>query len=85
MNLNIFIDYHFNSVSSRPMNNMILINNESPGTIYVRGLLIDGGDLCAERAGYRSGFSQLKALEFFVFRKMIMPETGNHLLCGWCK
>lgn len=35
------------------MNNMILINNESPGTIYVRGLLIDGGDLCALRAGYR--------------------------------
>lgn len=53
MNLNIFIDYHFNSVSSRPMNNMILINNESPGTIYVQGLLIDGGNLCALRAGYR--------------------------------
>ena len=35
------------------MNNMILINNESPGTIYVQGLLIDGGDLCALRAGYR--------------------------------
>lgn len=33
---------------------------------------------------FRYGFSQLKALEFFVFRKMIMPETGNHLLCGWC-
>lgn len=33
---------------------------------------------------FYSGFSQLKALEFFVFRKMIMPETGNHLLCGWC-
>ena len=50
---------------------------------FVRNL-IEGGDLCAERTGYRSGFSQLKALEFFVFRKMIMPETGNHLLCGWC-
>ena len=35
------------------MNNMILINNESPGTIYVQGLHIDGGDLCALRAGYR--------------------------------
>lgn len=35
-------------------------------------------------AVFFSGFSQLKALEFFVFRKMIMPETGNHLLCGWC-
>ena len=46
--------------------------------------MIDNSDLCTERAGYRSGFSQLKALEFFVFRKMIMPETGNHLLCGWC-
>ena len=30
------------------------------------------------------GFSQLKALEFFVFRKMEMPETENHLLRGWC-
>ena len=28
------------------------------------------------------GFSQLRALEFFVFRKMEMPETINHPLCG---
>ena len=45
---------------------------------------VEGGDLCAERAGCHSGFSQLKALEFFVFRKMEMPETENHLLRGWC-
>ena len=25
----------------------------------------------------------LRVLEFFVFRKMEMPETKNHLLCGW--
>uniref|UniRef100_UPI002675BC5F hypothetical protein n=1 Tax=Enterocloster clostridioformis TaxID=1531 RepID=UPI002675BC5F len=30
------------------------------------------------------GFSQLMALEFFVFRKMEMPETENHLFRGWC-
>ena len=41
---------------------------------FVRNL-IEGGDLCAERTGYRSGFSQLKALEFFAFRKMEIPET----------
>jgi len=29
------------------------------------------------------GFSLLRALEFFVIRKMEMPETINHLLCGW--
>ena len=29
------------------------------------------------------GFSLLRALEFFVFRKTEMPETKNHLLCGW--
>ena len=29
------------------------------------------------------GFSLLRALEFFVFRKMEMPETKTHLLCGW--
>ena len=29
------------------------------------------------------GFSLLMALEFFVFRKMEMPETKTHLLCGW--
>ena len=29
------------------------------------------------------GFSLLRASEFFVFRKMEMPETINHLLCGW--
>ena len=29
-----------------------------------------------------NGFSQLKASEFFVFRKMEMPETDNHPLCG---
>ena len=29
------------------------------------------------------GFSLLRALEFFVIRKMEMPETKNHLLCGW--
>ena len=28
------------------------------------------------------GFSQLRALEFFVFRKMEMSETINHPLCG---
>jgi len=43
---------------------------------------IDDYDLCSERAGYRSGFSQLKALEFFVFRKM-SRKRKNHLLCGW--
>ena len=57
---------------------------EETSEILQQFFLIDDGDLCAERTGYRSGFSQLKALEFFVFRKMIMPETGNHLLCGWC-
>ena len=31
---------------------------------------------------YFNGFSQLKASEFFVFRKMEMPETDNHPLCG---
>ena len=30
------------------------------------------------------GFSLLRASEFFVFRKMEMPEIINHLLCGWC-
>nr|DAY60457.1 MAG TPA: hypothetical protein [Caudoviricetes sp.] len=35
-------------------------------------------------ASFYCGFSQLKALEFFVFRKMEMPETENHLLRGWC-
>ena len=29
------------------------------------------------------GFSLLRAEEFFVFRKMEMPETKIHLLCGW--
>ena len=29
------------------------------------------------------GFSLLRALEFFVFRKMEMPETKTHPLCGW--
>ena len=29
------------------------------------------------------GFILLRVLEFFVFRKMEMPETKNHLLCGW--
>lgn len=32
---------------------------------------------------YCMGFSLLRALEFFVFRKTEMPETKNHLLCGW--
>ena len=32
---------------------------------------------------FRMGFSLLRALEFFVFRKMEMPETKTHLLCGW--
>ena len=29
------------------------------------------------------GFSLLRVLEFFAFRKMEMPETKTHLLCGW--
>lgn len=29
------------------------------------------------------GFILLKALEFFVFPKMEMPETQTHMLCGW--
>ena len=29
------------------------------------------------------GFSLLRALEFFVIRKMKMLETKTHLLCGW--
>ena len=29
------------------------------------------------------GFILLRVLEFSVFRKMEMPETKNHLLCGW--
>ena len=39
----------------------------------------------AERAFYclLMGFILLRVLEFFVFRKMEMPETKNHLLCGW--
>ena len=28
-------------------------------------------------------FSLLSTSEFFVFRKMEMGETKNHLLCGW--
>lgn len=32
---------------------------------------------------YSMGFSLLRALEFFAFRKMEMPETKTHLLCGW--
>ena len=35
------------------------------------------------RAFLCMGFSLLRALEFFVFRKMEMPETKTHLLCGW--
>lgn len=34
-------------------------------------------------ADFIIGFSRLRTLEFFVFRKMEMPETKNHLLCGW--
>ena len=34
-------------------------------------------------SGLCMGFSLLRALEFFVFRKMEMPETKTHLLCGW--
>ncbi len=29
------------------------------------------------------GFILLKALEFFMFQKMEMPETQTHMLCGW--
>lgn len=29
------------------------------------------------------GSSLLRASEFFVLRKMEMPEIMNHLLCGW--
>ena len=32
---------------------------------------------------FSMGFSLLRALEFFVFRKMEMLETQTHLLCGW--
>ncbi|MCB6694203.1 hypothetical protein [Agathobaculum butyriciproducens] len=39
--------------------------------------------LCRMAELFCMGFSLLKALEFFVFRKMEMPETKTHLLCGW--
>ena len=29
------------------------------------------------------GFSLLKDVEFFAFRKMEYPEAKNHPLCGW--
>ena len=35
------------------MNNMILINNESPGTIYVQGLLIVRARPCFEHGVFR--------------------------------
>ena len=35
-------------------------------------------------ADFIIGFSRLRTLEFFVFRKMEMSETKNHPLCGWC-
>ena len=34
-------------------------------------------------ADFIIGFSRLRTLEFFVFRKMEMSETKNHPLCGW--
>ena len=37
----------------------------------------------ASRLFFVMGFILLRVLEFFVFRKMEMPETKNHLLCGW--
>ena len=38
---------------------------------------------CCAGAFILMGFILLRVLEFFVFRKMEMPETKNHLLCGW--
>jgi len=38
---------------------------------------------CAKAHSFFMGFILLRVLEFFVFRKMEMPETKNHLLCGW--
>ena len=40
-------------------------------------------ELAAAVALYFIGFSRLRTLEFFVFRKMEMSETKNHPLCGW--
>ena len=47
--------------------------------------MIHDNRMLAERAFYCffMGFILLRVLEFFVFRKMEMPETKNHLLCGW--
>lgn len=45
--------------------------------------LIHKSDRRQSAACFCMGFSLLKALEFFVFRKMEMPETKTHLLCGW--
>ncbi len=36
-----------------------------------------------QKSFFVMGFILLRVLEFFVFRKMEMPETKNHLLCGW--
>ena len=35
------------------------------------------------RAFHIMGFSLLKDVEFFAFRKMKHPETKNHPLGGW--
>jgi len=35
------------------------------------------GELRVSQTLFYYGFSQLRALEFFVFRKMEMPETQN--------
>ena len=40
-------------------------------------------EIQSEGIPFIMGFILLRVLEFFVFRKMEMPETKNHLLCGW--
>ena len=53
-------------------------------TIEWMPFLIHDNRMLAERVFYCfMGFILLRVLEFFVFRKMEMPETKNHLLCGW--
>jgi hypothetical protein len=37
----------------------------------------------AMAALFLMGFSLLKDVEFFAFRKMEYPEAKNHPLCGW--
>ena len=58
-------------------------NVEVTGPIPVSSFVTKEEEALAFARAFNMGFSLLKALEFFVFRKMEMPETKTHLLCGW--